>query len=155
MNKEFVCKVKIFDTLDEAETAAIISLIKTKTYKKGETVFKEGDTNTSLYIIEEGKVKIINEITRTEFKTLATLTKYDAFGELALFDKAPRSASVIASETTVIGIIEGQTFEKLLSSNSKMASKIYKEIIIEIAVRLRAGNEKLQDNITWGMIAKL
>ncbi|OGF51074.1 MAG: hypothetical protein A2231_13135 [Candidatus Firestonebacteria bacterium RIFOXYA2_FULL_40_8] len=155
MNKEFLNKVKIFDTLDDKETAIILSLIKKTNYKKGEAIFKEGETDTSLYIIEEGKVKVVNEITPSEFKTLATLTKYDAFGELALFDRAPRSASVIAAENTVIGIIDGPAIAKLFDSNSNIAAKIYKEIIIEIAVRLRTTNEKLQDNITWGMIAKL
>ena len=155
MDKEFLSKVKIFDTLDAAEAGQVLGLLKTKTYKKGEAVFKEGETDTSLYIIEEGRVKVINEITPTESKTLATLGKYDAFGELALFDNSPRSASVIAAENTVIAVIDGKTFEKLLAGNSSIAAKIYKEIIKEIAVRLRVTNEKLQDNIAWGMIAKL
>lgn len=155
MNIEFIRRVKIFDTLENDESEKLLSLIKIKEYIKGDIVFNQGDTDSTIYIVEEGRVKVIHEVGPKESKTLATLTKYDVFGELALFDSSPRSATVMAADITRLCIINSVDFLELLDANCNIAAKVYKEMIIEIADRLRLTNERLQDNINWSMIAKL
>lgn len=155
MNIDFIKKVKIFDTLEDSEAEKVLSLIKIKELIKGDIVFNEGDMDSTIYIVEEGRVKVIHEISPKESKTLATLTKYDVFGELAIFDSSPRSATVMAADITRLCVIKSDEFLDLLNSDNNIAAKVYKEIIIEVADRLRRANEKLQDNITWGLTANL
>ncbi|HEC79855.1 MAG TPA: cyclic nucleotide-binding domain-containing protein, partial [Firmicutes bacterium] len=70
-----------------------------KVYKNGEVICKEGDKGDSMYIIYEGAVKITKRAHDKE-TTLAVLKEGDFFGEMAIIDREPRSASAIAEGET-------------------------------------------------------
>ncbi len=61
-------------------------------FKAGEVIFKEGDAATEFFVIQRGKVEI-----RLGNRLLGTLSDHDIFGEMALIDTAPRSATAIAA----------------------------------------------------------
>jgi CRP-like cAMP-binding protein len=61
-------------------------------FKAGEVIFKEGDAATEFFVIQRGKVEI-----RIGNRLLGTLSDHDIFGEMALIDTAPRSATAIAA----------------------------------------------------------
>ena len=67
-----------------------------RTYEDGEVIFREGDKGEGMYVIQAGKVKITKQTTSGEV-TLSVLEDGDIFGEMALFDKLPRSATATAS----------------------------------------------------------
>ena len=69
-----------------------------KTYRKSEVVFKENSQGDEMHIILSGKVKIVKEKARGQDILLATLESGDFFGEMALLDRSPRSATAIADE---------------------------------------------------------
>ncbi|MCK5546863.1 MAG: cyclic nucleotide-binding domain-containing protein [Rhodospirillaceae bacterium] len=89
------------------------NLIERKTYPEGASIFREGDPGATAYIIQEGVVGIHKSIDGKE-KILATVSKGAIFGEMALIDKKPRTASARALEpTTVIVVSEAMFNEKI------------------------------------------
>jgi len=89
-----------------------------KQFAQGETIIQEGDTDTdAMYFVLEGSVKVIKSHGTLNEKVLATLKTGDLFGEMALFLKEPRSASVVAvSNVTVIEVRQGALSQFMGSS---------------------------------------
>ena len=82
-------------------------------YSHGEIIFKEGDKGDLMYVIQSGKVKISKNSSTGDI-TMATLQKGDIFGEMALFDKLPRSASALAEgDTRVLSIDKKKLFSTI------------------------------------------
>ncbi|CAK0739371.1 CRP/FNR family transcriptional regulator, cyclic AMP receptor protein [Gammaproteobacteria bacterium] len=103
-------KISLFAGLTEENLAALRTHAAHKSYPRHTVVLTQGDETDSLYIIETGKVKIyVNDENGREF-ILGTLEEEDYFGELALLDKGPRSASVMTLEPCRFWIITRQDF---------------------------------------------
>jgi CRP-like cAMP-binding protein len=111
-----------------------------KNYPKGEYIFMEGDHGEEMFIIHQGKVNITKKTDEGE-KTLVTLGPGDFFGEMAVIDKGPRSASAIAVEDTSCIVLDEDLFEQQMQRNAKIVKKILKNM----SARLRAMNEQLQN----------
>jgi len=96
-----------------------------KTYKQDEILFSEYETGNSFYLIQSGKVKITKIVGETE-KTVDRRGPGDIFGEMAIIEEAPRSASAIALSEVKTLHFNKENFEMLLQSNSAMAIKLLK-----------------------------
>lgn len=114
-----------------------------KKYAPGDYIFKEGDVGEVMFIINKGKVNITKKTDEGE-KVLVTLAAGDFFGEMAIIDKAPRSASAIAAEDTVCIVLDEELFEQQMQRNAKIVKKILKNM----SARLRAMNDQLQNLTT-------
>ncbi|HPD18754.1 MAG TPA: cyclic nucleotide-binding domain-containing protein [Candidatus Goldiibacteriota bacterium] len=96
-----------------------------KRYSKGEYIFREGDHGEEMFIIHQGKVNITKKTDEGE-KILVTLGPGDFFGEMAVIDKGPRSASAIAVEDTTCIVLDEDLFEQQMQRNAKIVKKILK-----------------------------
>ena len=110
-----------------------------KQFPAGTVLFREGDRGEEMYILQSGKVKISKKIRGVE-KTLATLVKGEFFGEMAILNDKPRSASAETLEASDMLVIDRKTFETLLRSNVEIAIRFIKRL----ADRLRETNEQME-----------
>jgi CRP/FNR family cyclic AMP-dependent transcriptional regulator len=86
------------------------AIMDRRVYQAGQVVFEEGDSANSAYIIRSGAVDIVKR-TPAETIVLVTLKANQAFGELALIDGSPRSATAIATEMTELMVIPAAKFQ--------------------------------------------
>ena len=94
-----------------------------RTYEDGEVIFREGDKGEGMYVIQAGKVKVTKQTASGEV-TLSVLEDGDIFGEMALFDKLPRSATATASgEARVLSVDKTKLFT-LISRDPTTTFKI-------------------------------
>jgi CRP/FNR family cyclic AMP-dependent transcriptional regulator len=105
----------------------------------GTILVREGDRGEEMFILQSGKVKISKKIRGVE-KTLATLEKGEFFGEMAILNDKPRSASAETVEDSDMLVIDRKTFETLLRSNVEIAIRFIKRL----ADRLRETNEQME-----------
>jgi len=109
-----------------------------KVLKNGEILFREGDVGDEMYLIKAGRVKIVKRVGE-ETKTLAVLSEGDFFGEMAVIDGSPRSAtSVSDGETHLI------TFDKIVFRKKIGEEPLIEYIVTELARRLRKADEQIK-----------
>lgn len=110
-----------------------------ETYKAGEVIFTEGDSEDTMYFIREGKVEISKKMGEAD-KVMAFLGPNDFFGEMALLSKAPRSASAKAIKDTSVISFNRKQFLVLLKTRGEIVLKIV-EVLIK---RLKEANDTIR-----------
>ncbi len=109
-------------------------------YSPGKVIFEEGDPGMEMFIIIQGEVEIRKRTSSTASKTLIVFHKGDIFGEMAIIEKKPRSASAIATVATKVLVMNEKLFESIIGTNPDFAKKI----IRMMAERLRKANSIIQ-----------
>lgn len=103
---------------------------------KGEILFNEGDEGDEMFLIKSGKIRIVKEMDNGEEKVLAFLGEGSFFGEMAILDNIPRSASAIAETNTELIIVDRNAFLSKINENP-----FIKFTISTLTHRLRRVNE--------------
>jgi CRP/FNR family cyclic AMP-dependent transcriptional regulator len=132
--------IPLFSVLAKEELDAISRLAVTRNYPKNSVIINEGDHTDSLYVILSGKVKIFLTDDHQKEVIVAIQREGDYFGELALLDEAPRSASVMTMEPCSLLIVSRNAFERHLASDPKLAISLMRGL----ATRLRATTENVK-----------
>jgi CRP-like cAMP-binding protein len=114
-----------------------------KLYESGDLVFKEGERGDLMYVLLEGAVELKMRVERGETVLKTVDTPNDFFGEMALLDERPRSASAVAVKKTKVLAVDGPTFESMILTNGKFALKIIKVL----AARIRRSNDQVSELI--------
>jgi len=107
--------VPLFSGLDEPAIARVARGLRRRRFRRGETIFHLGDPGDALFIVAGGIVKITLPSEAGDEAILATLQAGDFFGELALLDGAPRSATAIALEPTETLVLPRERFRELIA----------------------------------------
>ncbi|MFA6056383.1 MAG: cyclic nucleotide-binding domain-containing protein [Thermodesulfovibrionales bacterium] len=134
-------KIPIFQDLNSRELNIIKRILHKREYKAKENIFNEGDVGLGMYIIVRGCVRIICD---PENQLLAELCEGDFFGELALLDEAPRSATAVAKTPCVLLCFFKPELLDLLERNPKLGSRILFKLAWTIGERLKSTNEQLR-----------
>ena len=108
--------------------------------KSGAVVFKEGDTDKSLGIIVKGAIDILKDN-----KKVITLNRSQTFGEMALIDGEPRSATGIAAKETIIFFMTQENLIRLTNDDPKLGVRLMWQIAKLISQRLRQTTGMLID----------
>jgi CRP-like cAMP-binding protein len=95
----------------------------TRTYPKNTMIFSENEPGTELYIIQRGVVKI-SKIVEDNEVLLALLKPGDIFGEMALLENKPRSASAIANEDVSVMVVTKSNFERMVQTQPQLITKL-------------------------------
>ncbi len=124
----------LFSALDSEELAALAEIALEKEYAAGEVVFEEKQMAHHLYVIARGKVEVFRRVDSTEH-SIAFLEQEEAFGEMAILDDAPRSASVRAVEQTLVLKIDRESFRELISERPQISFAIFKMLTSRLRLR--------------------
>jgi len=112
------------DILFSEEGASIQEAMETVELKDGEVLFQRGDPGDAFYVVESGKVRIFTEDEEGREITLNTLGEGDPFGELALVDDRPRSASVGADGPATLRRLSRADFLSLIHTSPELTNVV-------------------------------
>jgi CRP/FNR family transcriptional regulator len=98
--EQFLSNVGLFHSLDKKHIKRLARAVQSQRYAPGATIVKQGDSGLGLYVIASGAVDIRKERPGQEDLVVNTLGPGGFFGEMALLDDYPRSATVVAREET-------------------------------------------------------
>jgi CRP-like cAMP-binding protein len=147
--------IPFFAGLEPAALERLAAGMRSRRFRRGEVIFHIGDPGDALFVIVEGEVKISLPSETGEEAILATLRSGDVFGELALLDGAPRSASASALIATETVVLPRDKFRELIATEAGVRDALLASIAGELR-RLTTHVEELHFlDITGRLAARL
>jgi len=137
----FLLEYPIYREFDAEDIDTLSKICQDKKYAAKETIFMEGDPGDAMYIIKNGVVKIFKE-TKNRRKFIALTSAGEFFGEMALIDGSPRSATVIADADTDLLMISTVNFKKLKTEYAKTGFKLVDVLLKYMSYRIRRTTKK-------------
>ncbi|MFH0975348.1 MAG: GGDEF domain-containing protein [Spirochaetota bacterium] len=147
---QFLKRVIIFNSFSEQELKKIEECLIPVTIEKNEKLFSEGDEGNEFYIVESGVISSSINCTDGSQKEIALFKSGDCFGEMSIFENAPRSASCYSKEDSSLYKFRKTDFFKLLESEPDFAIRIMYKILNITTQRLRNTGNFLSDMVRWG-----
>jgi len=160
LHAELLAQIPLFEGLSDEDREALAHRMTERRYERGQVVFAKGDRGFSMFVVLSGQVQIFLPAESAESPRIV-LKDYgfgEYFGELALFDDKPRSASVEATVDAVLLELTRETLSEHLMKSQNAAFAI----LSDMAARLRETNEllgqraakdvvkEIEGNLTWG-----
>jgi len=140
---DFLKTIRLFEGIKKRDLIHILENLQERTYLKGETIFTQGDIGRALFIVFSGKIAL----TRLEPETgksdiIAEVRPGEFFGEMALLEEMPRTATAYALEETQVFMLFKIKLETLLFSFPRIGVVIATQLAMIMSARLRAVIEK-------------
>jgi CRP/FNR family cyclic AMP-dependent transcriptional regulator len=141
MDADDLAQIQLFANLEREQLEKIAGLMHRLEVQPENEIVVEGETGQRLYIIVEGTAQVRQVLDTDRAKVLASLGKGNFFGELALLDSGPRSASVVAVTPCELFYLDRDEFMDLLKNYPEIAIKLAQTL----AGRLRRANRQIKD----------
>ncbi len=132
LEMEALGSLELFGNLDYLEILELMEHFEERHAAGGEVIFQEGSIGSELYVIVDGSVEI-----RVKGRLLRILEKGSHFGEFALIDQQPRSATIRTREPTHLLVLTQEQFERLKKENPSKALAFYEVIAKRLSLNLR------------------
>jgi CRP-like cAMP-binding protein len=134
-------RTPLFSGLDEDAAASLRSSLSETRLRRGETLFREGDTGDRLYVVIEGKIKLGRSSPDGRENLMAVLGPGQMFGELSLFDPGPRSLTATAVTDVTLKSLSHDELSGWLTGYPDVA----RGLLGQLAARLRRTNDVVAD----------
>lgn len=139
--QDILKKIPVFEGLSNNDLSHIERILHRREYRPDEVVFSQGTPGFGMYIIEDGSVTIVSE---PSMEIMAELQSGNFFGELALLDDSPRSATaVVKTACRMLCFLQSDMFD-LISRKPQIGVKILLCLARTIGERLKKANEEIQ-----------
>ena len=130
---DFLSTVPLFSGLTRADLESFAELTRERSYPRGSVILFENDPGDSLFIVESGAVKIVLPSPEgEEGAIIATLARGDFFGELALLDGAPHSATAVALEPSELLVMRRDPFQELIDTDRALRMALFAGLTAEL-----------------------
>jgi diguanylate cyclase (GGDEF)-like protein len=146
----FLKQIHIFSSLKEDEIKVIAKNLKLIPVKTGTILCKEGEEGPELYILKKGKIAGTINLPDGKQKEIVVFNAGDFFGEMSIFENAPRSATCYAMEKGELFKLHKDKFFKVIESNPDIAIKVMYKMLNITTQRLRKTGSLVSDMVRWG-----
>ena len=133
------------------ELARLAGFCELRTMGEGTTVFIENMPGESLFLVKKGTIRISKMFAEGDEKTLVVLGPEDIFGEMAIIDGLPRSATARVAEDAELISLKKPDFEKLSREDAALALKLLINIASAFSGRVREANDEYREMLIWTM----
>ncbi len=139
-NLELIRRVPLFSMLTSVQAEAVAGAIIKRRFKRGEYIVEQNKKSNALFIILNGRARVMTSDARGREVILATLQPGDHVGEMSLIDNEPHSASVRAEVQTDVLMLGRAEFARCLPENTSMAYAVMRGLV----QRLRQADRKIE-----------
>lgn len=123
----------LFGAADDAAIETLVRVLRIRRFRKGETIFHQGDPGDALFVLNSGSVKVVLPSDEgAEPAIVAILGPGEFFGELAILDGAPHSATIVAVEPTETLVLHRDAFLALIDSDSGLRRALLASLATEM-----------------------
>ncbi len=146
--------MEILSGLSEGEIAEILSRFGTSDFGEGDILFAEGDEGKELYVVESGEIAVSIGLPGGGEKEIARVAPGDFFGEMSIFEDAPRSATCRARAAAKLLSLNRESFFRLIDDRPDIAVKMMSRMLNIATKRLRSTSRFVADTVRWGEEAR-
>lgn len=139
--KVFLRSLELFKDLNSKDLGFLVRSLHSRAYKEGETIFEEGDIGRAMFILETGRVELGMRDHSGKSRRIFTLESGDFFGEMAMLEKLPRSASAKAIERSHVHLLYRANLEEILHYHPRIGVSIMTHLAHLMSMRLRHANK--------------
>jgi CRP/FNR family cyclic AMP-dependent transcriptional regulator len=150
-NTDLLRSIPLFEGLSQDDLDHLAKTLVERHLSGGEMIFHQGDPGSEMYIVAEGHVNIHLPGEASRRVSLKDITVGEYFGELALFDEKPRSASALATTDALLLELSRETLSSYLERRPRAAMAILRTM----AERLRETNAMLSERAAKNMVAEI
>src|SRR6266850_6535197 len=134
---------ELFDDFAANELTIVVALLKRRIYQGGETIIQVGDEARHLFFLARGTVSVIITLPSDRPKRLATFSAGMAFGEMAVIDRAPRSAMIQADTEVECDLLALEDLTQLGESHPVIKIKLLQNLSLGLCRKLRKANREI------------
>ena len=139
----FLKTIKLFEGIKKRQLIHVLESLQERTYLKGETIFTQGDIGRALFIVFAGKIALSRlDASGQKSEVIAEVHPGEFFGEMALLEEMPRTATATATEDTKVFMLFKIKLDSLLFSRPGIGVTIAAQLAKILSARLRALLEK-------------
>ncbi|PYN06228.1 MAG: hypothetical protein DME02_16675 [Candidatus Rokuibacteriota bacterium] len=149
----FLRSVRLFRNIEAPELGVLADSLRERALKRGQVLLREGDTGDEMFLVRSGSLVISKAVTGRVEQVLARVGPGDFFGEMALFDRSPRSATIQADTDAVLLILDRPALTKLTEVNPRAAAAFFESLVLIFIERLRASGDLVAEVTRWGLEA--
>ena len=149
----FLRDVRLFKNHGEEELASLARNLRERTLKKGQALFREGEKGDEMFIVRRGVLIISKAVTGHVEQVLTRVGVGEFFGEMSLFDRAPRSATVQADSDATLLALDRERLQELIDVNPRAGALLMHALVEVFIERLRASSDLVAEVTRWGLEA--
>lgn len=137
---DFLRTVRPLARFADAELAPLAARMRERRLRPGQVLVKEGSRGTEMFFVRQGALAIVKSITGGVEQVVARIGAGEFVGEMALFDRRPRSATIRAEIQTELLVLDRAAVQALISTRPAAASAFLRALSEEFITRLRRSN---------------
>jgi CRP/FNR family transcriptional regulator len=149
----FLKTVRLFGEFSEPELLALSARLDDRSLKREQPLFREGDAGEEMFIVRSGTILVSKSVTGRVDQVLARMSSGDFFGEMALFDRSPRSATIQAETDVELLALDRENLNLLIELNPRAAAAFFQSLVHVFIERLRATGDLVAEVTRWGLEA--
>ena len=143
--RNFLVSLPLFDSFNVDELSVLAKHMSYVHLRRGEFLFVEGDKGNFMGFVVIGVLEVLKKSETGENIIIARLTKGSSIGEMALIDKSPRSATVIAKQPTTMVTLTDRGFELLTEKSPALGVKVIQKVARLLSLNMRRTSSRLAD----------
>ena len=135
--RAFLKSLDLFRDLGFVELGHLVQNMHSRTYHEGEVLFAEGDIGRALFVLESGRIELSRAGADGKPQNLYTIQPGEFFGEMALLEQLPRSATASAAEKSQVFLLYRSKLESILHYHPRIGVQIMTHLAQLLSARLR------------------
>jgi len=149
----FLREVRLFKNIAEPELGTLAASLRERSLKRGQVLFREGEPGEEMFVVLRGSIVISKPVTGRVEQVLARIGPGDFFGEMSLFDRSPRSATVQADSDVALLALDREAMRRLTEVSPRAAAAFFHALVQVFIERLRASGDLVAEVTRWGLEA--
>ena len=149
----FLRNMRLFRNVDDADLATFARSLREQPLRRGQVLFREGDHGDEMFLVRAGSIVVSKAVTGRVEQVLARMGPGDFFGEMALFDRSPRSATIQADTEVTVLVLDREALARLTADSPRAAAAFFQSLVHVFIERLRASGELVAEVTRWGLEA--
>jgi CRP-like cAMP-binding protein len=149
----FLREVRLFKDIAEPELIVLGRSMEERPLRRGQIVCREGDPGEEMFVVRRGSIVISKLVTGRVEQVLARIGPGDFFGEMSLFDRSPRSATVQADSEATLLALDREGLRRMTEQSPRAAAAFFHALVLIFIERLRASGDLVAEVTRWGLVA--